>query len=263
MSALVKIARFQIRDIIRSKWILFYAVFFFVITEGLFQLAGDGSRVMVSMVNVVLLVTPLVSVIFGVMHFYNSREFIEMTLTQPIKRSSLFGGLYVGLSLALISAFVLGAVTPFVVHGWGSTEFLGMVATMLFTGTALTLVFVALSFLICIINDDRGRGLGGAILLWLWFSVIYDGLILFGVYTFYKYPLERPVIALTMFNPVDLARILLLLQLDVSALMGYTGAVFERFFGSALGASICWLVIALWIIAPVALALKRFNKKDF
>lgn len=263
MNVLLKIASFQIRDIVRSKWVLFYAIFFFAITEGLFRLAGDGSRVMVSMVNVILLVTPLVSVIFGVMHFYNSREFIEMTLTQPIKRSALFGGLYVGLSLSLVSAFVLGAVTPFVIHGWGSSELISMALTMLFTGTALTLVFVALSFLICIINDDRGRGLGGAILLWLWFSVMYDGLILLGVYTFYKYPLERPVIALTMLNPVDLARILLLLQLDVSALMGYTGAVFERFFGSAMGTSICWLVIVLWIVAPISLALKRFDKKDF
>ncbi len=40
------------------------------------------------------------------------------------------------------------------------------------------------------------------------------------------------MVGLSALNPIDLSRILILLQLDVSAMMGYTGAVFKDFFGT-------------------------------
>ena len=58
-------------------------------------------------------------------------------------------------------------------------------------------------------------------------------------------------------------RILLLLQLDTAALMGYTGAVFERFFGSAVGIAIAGSALVLWTLIPVGLGLRRFRTKDF
>ena len=46
---------------------------------------------------------------------------------------------------------------------------------LLLAGTLLTLVFTALAFLVSVRVDDRARGLGVAILVWLGFSVLYDG----------------------------------------------------------------------------------------
>lgn len=48
------------------------------------------------------------------------------------------------------------------------------------------------------------------------------------------YPLEKATLTLVLLNPVDLGRILMLMQLDISALMGYTGAFFQQFFPAAL-----------------------------
>jgi len=64
-------------------------------------------------------------------------------------------------------------------------------------------------------------------------------------------------------NPIDLARLLILLRLDVSALMGYTGAVFERFFGSAGGALLASLALVMWTGVPLLLGARRFQRKDF
>ncbi|HET7622818.1 MAG TPA: hypothetical protein VFK39_13020, partial [Gemmatimonadaceae bacterium] len=111
--------------------------------------------------------------------------------------------------------------------------------------------------------DDRMRGLGAAIGLWLVLSLLYDGLVLFLVAAFGDYPLERAVLGLTIANPVDLARVMLLLRFDISALMGYTGAVFQRFFGGTAGASLAAMMLGLWITAPVALGLRAFRQKDF
>ena len=63
-------------------------------------------------------------------------------------------------------------------------------------------------------------------------------------------------------NPVDLGRILILLKMDISALMGYTGAVFRDFFGTQTGMLIAILVLLLWIIIVFELSLRKFNRKD-
>ena len=80
---------------------------------------------------------------------------------------------------------------------------------------------------------------------------------------FADYPLEQPMIALMLLNPVDLARVLLLLTFDISALMGYTGAVFEQFFGSLLGVGISTAALTLWVGVPLWLGWRFFKKKDF
>ena len=82
------------------------------------------------------------------------------------------------------------------------------------------------------------------------------------LFLFSDYPLEKPMIALSMLNPVDLSRILILLKLDISALMGYTGAVFSDFFGSARGMLFSGLVLFVWAIVPVWLSMKKFQRKD-
>jgi Cu-processing system permease protein len=70
------------------------------------------------------------------------------------------------------------------------------------------------------------------------------------------------MLILSGLNPIDMGRILILLKLDVSALMGYTGAIFQNFFGTTSGIIITTLVMFLWTILPVSLSLAKFKKKD-
>ncbi len=79
---------------------------------------------------------------------------------------------------------------------------------------------------------------------------------------FEDYPLEKMAIALTALNPIDLSRILVLLQMDVSAMMGYTGAVFQAFFGGITGYLFIAAVMLVWIVSPIWIAIKKFDKKD-
>jgi len=66
-----------------------------------------------------------------------------------------------------------------------------------------------------------------------------------------------------MLNPIDLGRILILLEFDISALMGYTGAVFSQFLGSAKGMLTASFMLVLWLVLPMWLGLILFKKKDF
>jgi Cu-processing system permease protein len=99
-------------------------------------------------------------------------------------------------------------------------------------------------------------------LLWFYFALIYDGLLLWVIYVFNDYPLELPTLILSSLNPIDLARITMLLSMDVSALMGYTGAFFKDFLGSGSGILFSFLMLAFWITWPLLVALRRFNRND-
>ena len=256
----LKILKYQLQDVLRSRWVLFYTGFFWLVTDALFRFGGTGERVVVSLMNVVLLVVPLVAIMLGVMFLYNSREYVELLLSQPIRRMSLFLGLYAGLTVPLSAGFAIGVVVPFLYHGGGEAASLALLVA---TGVLLVFVFSALAFFVALRTDDRIRGLGTGLVVWLFFAVLYDGLVLLTVVLLSQYPLEKPVIAMSLLNPVDLGRILLLLKLDISALMGYTGAVFQRFFGSGSGQAITVAALLAWVGVPFLLGRRAFLNKNF
>jgi Cu-processing system permease protein len=74
--------------------------------------------------------------------------------------------------------------------------------------------------------------------------------------------MEKITLLLSSLNPIDLGRIYLMLQMDVSALMGYTGATYKDFFGSGIGLLYTLGIMLIWVAVPVLLALRSFNKKD-
>ena len=257
------VVRYELRNVARSRWLLAYTLFFLVATEALLRFGGGGSKALLSLMNVVLLLVPLVGTVFGTMYLYDAREFTELLLAQPVRRDQLYVGLYLGLALPLSGGFVAGIAAPFLVHGVDDPGQWRLLATLALTGVALTCVFVALAFVIAIRSEDRVKGLGAAVGVWLLFSLLYDGLVLLAVLLLGDYPLERPLLGLMLANPVDLARVLLLLQFDVSALMGYTGAVFEKFFGGGGGIAVAATALAAWVAAPVILGVRAFRKRDF
>lgn len=256
-----KVVKYVLFDVARSRWLLFYTLFFLVVTYSLFSLGGDSERVVLSIMNIVLFIIPLVSIIFGSMYLYHSREFIELLLSQPISRFALFSGIYLGLTLPLSLGYLVGVGLPFLIFATAQSN--AILLLLLATGILLTFIFIALAFLVSVAFEERVKGFGLAILIWLLFAVIYDGLILFIAYAFEEYPLEKPMIALSLLNPIDLARILMLMKSDFSALMGYTGALFHKFFGGYLGILISAVFLLLWTAAPYLLGMKLFAKKDF
>ena len=74
--------------------------------------------------------------------------------------------------------------------------------------------------------------------------------------------ITNAMVGVTALSPIDLARIQILLHLDVSAMMGHTGAIFKDFFGTSLGLIVSFLLLCLWAIVPFFISLKRFRTKD-
>jgi Cu-processing system permease protein len=260
---MLKILKYSFFDLIRSRWSILYFAFYLVFTTALLWLSGDVGKVVISLLNVILILSPLIATMLGVMYYYNSREFTELLLAQPVRRTDIFIGQYLGLALSLSLSLVLGIGGPFLVYGLLGSAEIGNFAVLLLIGAALSFIFAGVAFLIAMRNENRIRGFGLAIVTWLFFAVIYDGIVLLALMLFSDYPLERFALGASLFNPIDLSRILILLKLDISALMGFTGAVFEKFFGSGLGMSMTLATLLLWVALPV-LGIRRLAvRKDF
>ena len=192
MNTVLKIVSYQLQDAIRNRWVILYTLLFLVATEVMLQFGGTGSRLIVSLMNLVLILIPLVSIVFGTIYVHHSRDFIELLLSQPVSRPSLFGGLYVGLALPLAAGFAVGVGLPLVIHGAVITgDHASTFVWLLATGILLTLVFTALALVVALRSENRVQAVGMALLLWFFFSVMYDGLVLILSYSLSAYPLER------------------------------------------------------------------------
>jgi Cu-processing system permease protein len=226
-------------------------------------LSGDVSKAMISLMNIIIILSPLIGTLFGIMYYYNSREFAELLLAQPVKRSSIFLGQYFGLSVSLSLSFLMGVGIPFLIFGIAGSTDIGDFNILLLTGILLTFIFTGFSFVIAVKNENRIKGFGLAILVWLFLAVVYDGLFLLSLIIFQDYPVEKLALTLTILNPIDLSRILIILKMDYSALLGYTGAVFNKFFGTNTGMLISILSLIIWTTIPVVTFNYFIKKKDF
>ena len=258
-----KILKYSFYDLMRSRWTYVYFLFYLCLGFVLLFLNTDVSKAIITLLNIIMILTPLIGTVFGIMYYYNAKEFTELLLAQPIKRRTIFMGQYLGVAVSLSLSLVLGLGVPFLAYGLLKSGAIWNFATLLLIGALLTFIFTALSINIGLSNNNKIKGFGYAILLWLFMAVIYDGIFLITLVYFNEYPLDKLALGLTAFNPIDLSRILILLKLDISALLGYTGAVFQKFFGTSSGMFISFGLMLVWIVLPLWRLVRISQKKDF
>lgn len=252
-----KVLKYVVYDVLRSRMVVAYTILLFLFAYGMFYLESDSAKATLSLLNIILLLVPLVSIILGTIHFYNSREFIEMLLAQPMSRQNIFFSEYLGLSSSLSLALLIGVGIPAVIFGISVN-----IIYLIVIGILLTYIFVAVAIWCAVITNDKAKGIGISLLLWFYFSILFDGIILLVLFYFSDYPMEKAMLVLSALNPIDLGRILMLLQLDASALMGYTGAVFQKFLGSASGMITAIVLLLGWAILPLFVGARLFRQKD-
>jgi Cu-processing system permease protein len=262
MSAALRLARIHARDVLRGRWLIVYALGFALLTEGFLRFSGSESNALLGLGTVTLIAVPMLTLVVATVHLYAARDFVEMLLAQPVRRGALFAGLYLGLALPAAGAFLVGAGAPLAVRGFLAPLLRGACATLLISGVLLTTTFVAVACCVVFLVEDRLRGLGVALGVWGLAAVLYDAGVLMLVALASDHPLEKPLLLLTFANPIDLARVLLLLRLDAAGLMGYTGAAFQTFFGG-WGAGLALAALMGWVALPVLVGARAFNRKDF
>ena len=251
------IIKYVTLDLFKNKVILIYALLLGVISFSVLSIDSNSSKGLLSLLNITLLFVPIISILFATIYFFNSFEFIELLLAQPVKRKTVLLAEYLGLSTALCAAYLIGIGIPTFILAPGPAAIV-----LLVSGLLLTLSFSALALLVFVVFKDKTKGIGASIIIALFLSLLFDGLLLVFIYSFGEYPIEKPLLGMIALNPIDLARILMLLQLDVAVLMGYSGALFKKFLGSATGSVYAIVCMMFWVIIPLVASVRIFKRKD-
>ncbi len=258
-----KIMRWVARDVLRSSWIFFYTAFFLALSIAFFTFFEEPSRILLSLLNLVLMVVPLVSLIFSLTYLFNNRNFILLTLTQPVARRSVFWGYWGGIGGPLALSLLVGMGLPMVFYLAGHVSYAPLGALMVAGGILLSQIFLGIALWLAFAFEDRLKALAVGLLVWMALTFFYDGLILTVIILASAYPVEKIAVGLSFLNPLDLVRLLVLMQMDVAALMGFTAAVFKKFLGSAWGTVTAVLALMVWVVFPTFQAAVRFQRKDF
>lgn len=251
-----------LRDAWRGRWLLMLLLGLLALGE-LLQRFSQGATAYVSLLDIALLVAPLAGLVVGTLQIHDDRELLELLLAQPVSRSRLFIAQYLGRGIPLALVIIIGLVAPVLWHDGIQGEAVTQVITLAGVSGVIAMISLALAFIIALKTDDRVRAVGKALGIWLVAAILWDGLILLIGFMLAEGPAEQVMLALLALNPLDIARILLLLGGDAVAMLGYTGAVVRDILGATSGRALLGLLLALWTFLPIILARRTLLRKDF
>jgi Cu-processing system permease protein len=257
----------------RNRWVLIFAglfscltlltAFFGMVTSGYagFQ---DFTRTAASIVNLAGFLIPLFALLLGVFSFTSDTEYLELMVTQPLPRSHVIMGKYLGLVITVVGASLVGFGIPgimiaLVIGPIGALSYLAVIGY----GLLLAIVFTGISVLISVLSGRKQIAVGIALGIWILFEVVY-GVVMLGT-TLYLSPGALRVVLLAglLGNPIDTVRVLSLLQVGGIHLFGPAGATLMRMTGSAGMASLFGLVgVFLWAMVPMAISVRVFRNQD-
>lgn len=267
-------ARYELTLAVRSRWLQVFAVVFAALSLGVaaagYVLSGghgvqDFSRTAVSLVQIVLLLTPLAALVFGGLALTSERGAAELLYSQPAARGAILLGRALGVWLALTAAQLVGFGAAGTVVQWqsgagGAQQY----AAVAGCASAVTAIFVGLASLLSALwPARRTRVLAAALVVWCVTAVAFDLAALGAASLLRSGSASRLLITATLVNPLDAARTGVLLLIDGTAAFGAASLALMRFTGGPGGAA-AWIVAALlvWLVAPIAAALRVMSRAD-
>ena len=156
----------------RNRWVLSFAGLFSVLTllTAYFGMVTSGysgfqdfTRTSATIINLAGFLIPLFALLLGVFSFTSDTEYLELLVTQPVSRSRVLLGKYLGLVMTVVGASVLGfglpgVVIALVIGPAGALSYLIVIGY----GLLLALVFTGLSVLISLLSGREQISVGVA-----------------------------------------------------------------------------------------------------
>ncbi len=257
----------------RNRWVISFALLFAGLTLGLgyFGMVTSGYagfqdfvRTAASIVNTGGFLIPLFALVLGVVSFVTHPEYLELLVTQPISRTRVLVGRYLGLCLTVLGAAGLGFGLPGAVIAMaaGTEGALRYLAVIVYLGL-LAMAFTGIALLVTLLAKRRQVALGIALGVWIFFELVYGLLMLGSTLYLPEKVLKTSLLIGLLGNPVDLARVLSLLHIGGPQLFGPAGATLVKLTGSPTVATLVGVVgLLLWVVVPLLVAVQLFKHQD-
>lgn len=274
-SALALCARQELLLALRSRWTQIFAVAFAALALAVaasgYVLSGgygvqDFARTAASLVQLVLMLVPLTSLIIGTLALAPEQGAAELLFSQPVRRRTILLGKLLGLFEALVSAQAVGLGLAGAVVFWQSGgEGFGGFLLLALGSAALTAIFLGLAALVGAgaTGRRRARSLAIALVVWLAMVVLFDVAAMAAASLLPSGFASRLLCVAVLVNPVDAVRTGALLGAEGTTAFGAASLAFFRFTGGSTGAVVLLCTsVAVWILAPPILAVRRLQRSD-
>ncbi|MEP0846341.1 MAG: ABC transporter permease subunit [Phycisphaerae bacterium] len=272
LRSLLVLAKKEIRDALRNRWFLLYAVCFAALSLGLASVAMAGTgrtglagfgRTAATLINLVLLIVPLMALTIGAGAIAGERErgTLEALLSQPLTRHEVLLGKYLGLALSLLAALALGFGTTAVVLAFrGASTNSGQFAAIFVRSVLLAWAMLSVGFLVSAVCRRTSVALGVAIFLWLTLVFLGDLGLMGTALTLQLTPGE--LLGAALANPLQVFKVSAVSGLHRSLdLLGPAGLFASRTFGDRLPLLLDGL-LAAWIVLPLLAAGLVFSRRS-
>ena len=259
------VARKEIRDAARNRWLVFYGGAFAVLATALawlgaatFSVSGFAgfARTGLSLVNLSLLLVPLVGLLLGALSIAGERDrgTLLCLLAQPVVPNEVLIGKFLGLCAVLGATLAFGFGVGAVFIGWktGLSEVGAYLAVVAFTWM-LALATLSLGIVISVFCRTAAAALGIALVGWIVLVFLSDlGLMATSITMRIG---ARGLLALTLLNPLQVFKTAATLSLRGGAdALGAADWFAVARFGDALVPVLGALLVA-WIVVPLGIAL--------
>lgn len=270
-SSIFAFARREFRDAISSRWFLLYTIAFsvLVIAVSFMSLAGSGSqgfagfgRTTAGLLNLIMLVVPLMALIAGAGSIAGERErgTLLYLLAQPIARSELLLGKYLGLAIALNCSMFVGFGLSAAVLAWQAGGVgLGSFAMLVVYTSGLSLCMLSLGMLLSVLSRRSGVATGLGLFGWLILVFVSDLGLMAGTVLF-KLRVQE-VFALAIMNPLQAFKMGVIVNMNASLdVLGPVGMYASHSYGSALPWVLASMLV-IWTVIPLVFAMLIFQRR--
>lgn len=261
----------ELRDARRNRWFVLYTVTFAALTLALAWLALSGigmqglaglGRTGASLINLVLLIVPLMGLTLGALSLASEREHgtLLYLMSQPVTYIDVLIGKYLGLSLALLVALMLGFGLSGLLIAWRggparAEAYLAIVALAFL----LAMLSLSLGFLISAATRKGATAVGLALFLWL-LLVLFGDLGLMGTALVLRLRIGT-LFTMALLNPLQVFKMAAILAIRHSLeVLGPAGLYALRTYGEGL-MPLLLIILLAWTLLPLSLTVLVFRRK--
>ena len=266
------LAAWELKGAVRSRWVIGTAIVFAAISLGVTLLGLDSLRGLglsgvgpasAGLVNLGVLLPPLMGLLLGAGSIAGARVrgLLAMMVAQPVSRTSLVGGVFLGFTAALWITVAAGfGLAALVLAGVAKVSdlapFGALVLATLAVGTAGLGVGIGISSL----ASGRTQAVALAVAVWFVLALGMD-LALAGLGPAVQLGPEGLLVAVLL-NPLEAGRILALLAANPGgAALGPFGRYLLERFGSGGSALVLGSAIAAWTVIPLVVARASLRRR--
>jgi Cu-processing system permease protein len=270
---LLTIARLEVVAAARLKWIrLLTAAFALLAAAAAYSAAAatelsgaDGfARTTMALVPVVMILVPLAALVLGVSGQAAEPGSEPFLFGQPVSRATVVIGRWIGESVALAGAIVVGLGVGGGVVALGSgVDGLPRFAVFVLAAVVLAVIFLSIAAAIASATDKRVAALGAGTFAWFFFVLLYDGAAL-SLAGWISGSLGGRVLFGSVFgNPADLIRVVTLSIAGTPNVLGAAGDAWIRFLGGTTTATVAAMsALTAWMLAPLAVGVRLMSRRD-